>query len=155
MLKQDHLPINTATGFKAVTLREKLTLLSECLLLPIFIFPVRLTVGCYSARIVILITIRGRAVVKSELVDALNKKFPELQESDVALALDCILAQMVTALIQGERIEIRGFGSFNLRHRSPRIARNPKTGEAVNLPAKVSARFKPGKEMRDRVNTSR
>jgi len=58
-------------------------------------------------------------------------------------------------LSQGGRIEIRGFGSFDLRHRPPRIARNPKSGEAVNLPAKVAIHFKPGKEMRDRVDAAR
>jgi len=94
-------------------------------------------------------------VLKSELVRALNEKLPELQVKDVELALNCILRQLADAIVQGERIEIRGFGSFNLHHRPPRIARNPKTGEAVNLPAKVAIHFKPGKEMRDRVNAVR
>ena len=94
-------------------------------------------------------------MVKSELADKLNEKFPELKGNDVELALDCILGQMVDALVLGERIEIRGFGSFSLRHRAPRLARNPKTGESVNLPAKVATHFKPGKEMRDRINASR
>jgi integration host factor subunit beta len=94
-------------------------------------------------------------VLKSELVRALNEKLPELQVKDVELALNCILRQLADAIVQGERIEIRGFGSFNLHHRPPRIARNPKTGEAVNLPAKVAIHFKPGKEMRDRVNAAR
>jgi len=94
-------------------------------------------------------------VLKSELVRALNEKLPELQVKDVELALNCILGQLENAIVKGERIEIRGFGSFNLHHRPPRIARNPKTGEAVNLPAKVALHFKPGKEMRDRVNAAR
>jgi integration host factor subunit beta len=94
-------------------------------------------------------------VVKSELVSALNEKLPELQVRDVELALNCILGQLANAIDQGNRIEIRGFGSFDLHHRPPRIARNPKTGEAVNLPAKVALHFKPGKEMRDRVNAMR
>ena len=94
-------------------------------------------------------------MLKSELVRALNEKLPELQVKDVELALNCILAQISDALVQGERIEIRGFGSFNLHHRPARIARNPKTGEAVNLPAKVVLHFKPGKEMRDRVDVAR
>jgi len=94
-------------------------------------------------------------VLKSELVRALNEKLPELQVKDVELALNCILRQLADAIVQGERIEIRGFGSFNLHHRPPRVARNPKTGEAINLPAKVAIHFKPGKEMRDRVNAVR
>jgi integration host factor subunit beta len=94
-------------------------------------------------------------VLKSELVRALNEKLPELQVKDVELALNCILRQLADAIVQGERIEIRGFGSFNLHHRPPRIARNPKTGEAINLPAKVALHFKPGREMRDRVNVAR
>ena len=94
-------------------------------------------------------------MVKSELVSALNEKLPELQIRDVELALNCVLEQMADALVHGERIEIRGFGSFDCRHRPSRIARNPKTSESVNLPAKVAVHFKPGKEMRDRVNTAR
>jgi integration host factor subunit beta len=89
------------------------------------------------------------------MVHSLNEKFPELQQRDVELALNCILGQMADALVQGERIEIRGFGSFDLRHRPARIARNPRTGKAVNSPAKVAVHFKPGKEMRDRVDATR
>ena len=91
-------------------------------------------------------------MVKSEMVKVLNKKMPDFQERDVESALNCIVNQMVDALVKGERIEIRGFGSFDLRHRSPRIARNPKTGESVQLAAKAAVHFKPGKEMKDRVN---
>ena len=93
-------------------------------------------------------------MVKSELVTKLNEKPPELKASDVEFALDTILTQMSDALAQGERIEIRGLGSFNVRHHAPRLARNPKTGESVDLPAKAVVHFKPGKEMRDRVNSS-
>lgn len=91
-------------------------------------------------------------MIKSELVNALNEKLPMLQKKDVELALNGILAQLANALVNGERIEIRGFGSFNCRQRPARVARNPKSGEAVNLPAKATIHFKPGKEMRDRVN---
>ena len=94
-------------------------------------------------------------MVKSELVRALKEKLPEFQVRDVELALNCMLAQLTNAIVQGERVEIRGFGSFDLHHRPPRIARNPKTGDAINLPAKVALHFKPGKEMRDRVNAAR
>jgi integration host factor subunit beta len=82
----------------------------------------------------------------------LTEKLPELQTRNVELAFNCMLGQMADALAEGQRIEIRGFGSFDLHRRPPRIARNPKTGEAVNLPAKVAIQFKPCKELRDRVN---
>ena len=94
-------------------------------------------------------------MVKSEFVRALNEKLSEFQLDDVELALNCILAQMADALVEGERIEIRGFGSFDLHHRPARIARNPRTGESVDLPAKVKVHFKPGKEMKDRVDAAR
>ena len=94
-------------------------------------------------------------MIKSELIRALKEKLPELQVRDVELALNCILGQMADALVQGKRIEIRGFGSFDTRQRPPRIARNPKTGAALNLPAKVAVHFKPGKEMKGRVNAAR
>jgi len=94
-------------------------------------------------------------MVKSEFVRALNEKLPELQQRDVELALNCMLNQMADAIVKGERIEIRGFGGFDLHHRAPRIARNPRTGETVDLPAKVAIHFKPGKEMRDRVDAAR
>jgi len=94
-------------------------------------------------------------VIKSELVNALNEKLPELSIKDVDLAINCMLAQMVDALVQDQRIEIRGFGSFDLHHRTARLARNPKTGEGINLPARVVIHFKPGKELRDRVDKAR
>jgi len=94
-------------------------------------------------------------VVKSELISTLNDKLPELELKDVELALNCIIEQMAEALAQGERIEVRGFGSFDCRRRLPRIGRNPKTGAAVNLSAKTAIHFKPGKEMRERVNAGR
>ena len=70
-------------------------------------------------------------------------------------AVNCLLKHMADALIQGERIEIRGFGGFDLHHRLPRIARNPKTGEAVQVSTKVVIHFKPGKDLKDRVNAAR
>lgn len=94
-------------------------------------------------------------MVKSELVRVLSEKLPEIQQRDVELALNCMLNQMADALVRGERIEIRDFGSFDLHHRAPRIGRNPRTGETVDLPAKIAVHFKPGKEMRDRVDAAR
>jgi len=94
-------------------------------------------------------------VVKSELINALNEKLPELEFKDVELALNYIIEQMAEALGQGERIEVRGFGSFDCRYRLPRTGRNPKTGVPVNLPTKIAIHFKPGKEMRERINVAR
>ncbi len=94
-------------------------------------------------------------MVKSELIRALSEKLPALQLKDVHLSVNCIIQQIEDALSQGKRIEIRGFGSFSVRHRPPRIARNPRTGETVELPAKTALHFKPGKEMRELVNDSR
>ena len=94
-------------------------------------------------------------MVKSELVRALYEKSPEYQLDDVELAVNCLLKHMANALVQGQRIEIRGFGGFDLHHRAPRRARNPMTGEAIQLPAKVVLHFKPGKDMKDRVNAAR
>lgn len=94
-------------------------------------------------------------MIKSELLRALKEQCPNLQPSDVELALNCLLEHMITSLASGERIEIRGFGSFALRHQRPRLSRNPKTGAEINLLAKVKLHFKPGKEMSDRVNSAR
>jgi len=94
-------------------------------------------------------------MTKSELVNILIEQQQHLLKRDVELAVNCILKQMIDALDEGERIEIRDFGSFNLHQRAPRIGRNPKTGEAVDLPAKIAVHFKPGKELRDRVNAAR
>ena len=94
-------------------------------------------------------------MVKSDFVRALNEKLPDIQLDDVESAVNCLLKHMADALVQGERIEVRGFGSFDLHRRPPRIARNPKSGEGINLPAKVVVHFKPGKEMRGRVDAAR
>jgi len=94
-------------------------------------------------------------MVKSKLIQALAKKFPQLPEKDVAASINLVLELMTNSLGKGERIEIRGFGSFTLHYRAPRKAHNPKTGEKVYTEAKHSPHFKPGKELRDRVNASR
>ncbi len=94
-------------------------------------------------------------MTKSELISALNKKLPTLQYMEVESAVNCMLEQMANAMVEGERIEIRDFGSFSTRQRSSRLARNPKTGESVHLPAKTVMHFKPGKQMRDRVDAER
>ena len=94
-------------------------------------------------------------MTKSKLIEELAKKQAHLAQKDVELAVKCIIEQMSDALSSGERIEIRGFGSFSLHYRSPRIGRNPKTGDSVSLSSKYVPHFKPGKELRDRVDTSK
>jgi integration host factor subunit beta len=91
-------------------------------------------------------------MTKSELIELLAAEQTDLAYKDVEQAVKCILEQMSNALASGERIEIRGFGSFSLHYRPPRIGRNPKTGESVALAGKHVPHFKPGKELRDRVN---
>ena len=83
-------------------------------------------------------------MTKSELVSALAERQPHLLRHDVELIVNCLLKQMAEAIARGERIEIRGFGSFDLHHSSPRVARNPRTGETVYSPAKTAVHFKPG-----------
>ena len=92
-------------------------------------------------------------MTKSELIDVIAKEQGHLAYRDIELAVKCILEQMSQALASGERIEIRGFGSFSLHFRPPRQGRNPKTGESVALAGKYVPHFKPGKELRERVNT--
>lgn len=91
-------------------------------------------------------------MTKSELIELIAAKQTQLSLKDVELAVKTIIEQMSETLSTGERIEIRGFGSFSLHYRAPRIGRNPKTGESVGLAGKYVPHFKPGKELRDRVN---
>ncbi|BCX89189.1 integration host factor subunit beta [Methylomarinovum tepidoasis] len=96
---------------------------------------------------------------KSELIENLverlaKEKGIELNVKDVELAVKHIIDYMTDALASGQRIEIRGFGSFSLRYRPPRMGRNPRTGEPVPLPAKHVPHFKPGKDLRERVNAA-
>ena len=94
-------------------------------------------------------------MTKSELIEALARKQSHLAYKDVELAVKSLLEQMSQALATGQRIEIRGFGSFSLHYRPPRVGRNPKTGESVTLPGKYVPHFKPGKELRERVDSSK
>jgi len=91
-------------------------------------------------------------MTKSELIDKLAQKQSQLAYKDVELAVKEMLDQMAQTLATGERIEIRGFGSFSLHYRPSRTGRNPKTGEQVILTPKYVPHFKPGKELRERVN---
>ena len=95
------------------------------------------------------------AMTKSELIEVIAKKQRHLLAKDVELAVKHLLDLMGNSLAAGERIEIRGFGSFSLHYRPPRMGRNPKTGEAVALSGKHVPHFKPGKELRERVNVNK
>jgi integration host factor subunit beta len=91
-------------------------------------------------------------MTKSELIEVIAREQSHLAYRDVELAVKCMIEQMSQALATGDRIEIRGFGSFSLHFRPPRVGRNPKTGESVRLAGKYVPHFKPGKELRERVN---
>jgi len=93
-------------------------------------------------------------MTKSDLIEKLASKHLQLTAKDVELAIKDILDQMTHTLSQGDRIEVRGFGSFSLHYRAPRVGRNPKSGDKVELDAKYVPHFKPGKELRERVNES-
>lgn len=92
-------------------------------------------------------------MTKSELIDIIAKSQEQLPARDVELAVKSMIEHMSEALASGDRIEIRGFGSFSLHFRPARIGRNPRTGETVSLPSKYVPHFKPGKELRDRVDS--
>ncbi|MDA8384626.1 MAG: integration host factor subunit beta [Betaproteobacteria bacterium] len=91
-------------------------------------------------------------MTKSELIARLAARYPQLVAKDAELAVKAILDAMTGALAGGERIEIRGFGSFSLSYRPPRLGRNPKTGDRVSVPDKHVPHFKAGKELRERVD---
>lgn len=91
-------------------------------------------------------------MTKSELIERISARQTQLSAKDCEFAVKAILEYMSQVLSEGGRIEVRGFGSFSLHYRVPRIGRNPKTGEPVALSGKYVPHFKPGKELRDRVN---
>lgn len=91
-------------------------------------------------------------MTKSELIARLAARFPQLVAKDADLAVKVVLDAMTESLARNDRIEIRGFGSFALNYRPPRVGRNPKSGEKVNVPAKHVPHFKAGKELRERVD---
>jgi integration host factor subunit beta len=97
---------------------------------------------------------QGTRMTKSELIERIAARQTQLSVKDIELAVKTILEHMSQTLATGERIEIRGFGSFSLHYREPRQGRNPKTGDTVELAGKYVPHFKPGKEMRERVNLS-
>ena len=91
-------------------------------------------------------------MTRSELIARLAERYPQLVAKDAEFAVRTILEAMAHTLVDGHRIEIRGFGSFALSHRPPRVGRNPKSGEKVMVPGKRVPHFKPGKELRERVD---
>lgn len=91
-------------------------------------------------------------MTKSEFIEQLARRFPSLGPDDTKQAVSIVLNAISGTLGRGDRVEIRGFGSFGLMHRKPRIGRNPKTGEMVEVPAKEVPHFKAGKELRERVD---
>ncbi|NYT77803.1 integration host factor subunit beta [Alcaligenaceae bacterium] len=93
-------------------------------------------------------------MTKSELIALLASRYPQLAARDTDYAVKTMLDAMSEALASGQRIEIRGFGSFSLSERQPRIGRNPKSGEQVMVPGKQVPHFKPGKELRERVDSA-
>ncbi|MES1942029.1 integration host factor subunit beta [Salinisphaera sp. T5B8] len=93
-------------------------------------------------------------MTKSELIERLVQRQAHMSHRDVELAVKLLLDDVIAELASGGRVEIRGFGSFSVHHRPARRGRNPKTGESVDIPRKYVPHFKPGKELRERVNTN-
>ena len=93
-------------------------------------------------------------MIKSELIQRLAIKQPHLSHTDVDLAVTLLLNQLINELASGGRVEIRGFGAFSLKHYKAKLGRNPKTGQTVSGPQRYSVHFKPGNDMRARVNAS-
>lgn len=91
-------------------------------------------------------------MTRSELVTALANRFPKLLKPDADMAVSEILGAISQTLVDGRRVEIRGFGTFALNYRPPRLGRNPKTGEKVSVPGKYAPHFKAGKELRERID---
>ena len=91
-------------------------------------------------------------MTKSELISMLSDKFSQLVHKDAELSVKTIIDSLSNTLSKGGRVEIRGFGSFSLNHRPARLGRNPKTGEKVNVPEKFVPHFKPGKELKIKVD---
>lgn len=94
-------------------------------------------------------------MTKSELIEQITLKQPELSAKEVEAAVRILLEQITDTLATGGRVEIRGFGSFSLHYREPRLGRNPKTGAAVDLTGKFVPHFKPGKELREQVDEAK
>jgi len=92
-------------------------------------------------------------MIKSELVQRIAEHNPHLYQRDVENIVNAILEEIVAALARGDRVELRGFGAFTVKHRAPRVGRNPRTGAAVSVAEKFVPFFKTGKDLRERLNT--
>lgn len=92
-------------------------------------------------------------MTKSELIERISLRYPELRAQDVEEAVKLMIEKICQSLEKGNRVEIRGFGSFSLHYREARVGRNPKTGESVDVPAKSIPYFRAGKELRERVDS--
>jgi|TARA_B100001250_G_scaffold203548_1_gene174606 integration host factor subunit beta len=91
------------------------------------------------------------SINKKDLIEIIAKEQDQLPYRDIELSVKTIIKSMVESLQKGERIEIRGFGSFSLRYRKPRVGRNPKSGQSVNIEERYVPHFKPGKNLKERV----
>jgi integration host factor subunit beta len=95
----------------------------------------------------------GKAMTKSDLVARVSERTPGISMKDSETIVNLIFDSMTEALMRGDKIEIRGFGSFKVKHRDAREGRNPRTGEEVKIPAKRTPFFKVGKELKDRIDS--
>ncbi len=93
-------------------------------------------------------------MIKSELIARLAENNPHLFQRDIERIVSTIFEEITTALARGDRVELRGFGAFSVKHRPARVGRNPRTGAAVNVAKKAVPFFKTGKELRERLNTT-
>jgi len=93
-------------------------------------------------------------MTKSELVEIVAEAHGQITRREAEVVVNEVITAISTALSEGDRVELRGFGSFTVKKRAPRVGRNPKTGESVHVPAKVVPHFKPGKELRERVDVT-
>lgn len=91
-------------------------------------------------------------MIRSELLQAIAGEYPELRPEEIEEVVDIFFEEISARLAEGGRVELRGYGTFSTRPRSARTGRNPRTGDAVEVPAKRVPYFKPGKEMRERLN---
>ncbi len=93
-------------------------------------------------------------MIRSELLQAIGEKYPDLRPEEIEEVVNTFFEEISARLAEGGRVELRGFGTFSTRPRSARTGRNPRTGDSVEVPAKRVPYFKPGKEMRERLNSS-